>query len=253
MALTVTGVNLGRGVAAWRSPDWRPTRRWRLACAAASVAVLVFCGYGSFLVAGGEDHPADEPAAATVLRELSSRADDPRPLTAAEVFPGPHVVAGPSGAVYRVLQVQVLDRCGEAAEGELARLLDGAGCSQVVRATVRSADGGYVATAGLFNLADEAGAHRVHAGVRPMVDAGTGRFRGMPAGAGTTPLGHDRTQVGWHVRGHFLAYAVIARTDGTEIWADDPDARRVLTDLIETHLRTRVLDRRAASEGRAPS
>jgi len=213
------------------------------------LAVLVFCGYGAYVFApddGADAAAADQPAAATVLRELTSRADDPRPLTAHEVFPDPRVVVGLSGSAYPVLRVQVLADCAEAAAGGVGPLLAAAGCSQVVRATLRSPDAAYVATAGLVNLADAAGAQAVHERIKPLVDAGTGRFRGMPAGPGTDGLAHDTAQLGWHVRGHFVAYAVIARTDGGRIWVDDPVARQILSDLIELHLRARVLDRRAS-------
>jgi len=213
--------------------------------------VLALCGYGTYLVAA-EDPPevatAEQPAAAIVLRELTSRADDPRPLTATEVFPGPVVVTWPAGSTYRVLRVQALDRCAVAAEGGVVVLLDTAGCSQVVRATLRSPDGFYVVTAGLLNLADAAGAQAVHSGIRSVLDAGTGRLRGLPAGTGTGALARDTTQLGWHVRGHFLAYAVIARSDGGEIYPADPDARQILSDLIEQYLHTRVLDHRAAGD-----
>ncbi|MDG4821178.1 hypothetical protein O7635_04820 [Asanoa sp. WMMD1127] len=243
---------LGRILEAWRSPDWRPGRRWRLACVCTALAVLAVCGYGSWLVAADEPpvttvEATGQPAAATVLRELASRADDPRPLTTAEVFPGQLVVAGPEAAGYQVLRVQALQRCAVAASGEIVALLETAGCSQVVRATLRSPDGRYVITAGLLNLADAAGAETVHGGIKARLDAETGRLRGLPAGAGTGGLGKDTTQLGWHVRGHFLAYAVIARSDGGRIYADDPEARQILSDLIEQHLRTRVLDRRAAA------
>jgi hypothetical protein len=53
------------------------------------------------------------------------------------------------------------------------------------------------------------------------------------------------TQVGCHVRGHYLAYAVIARGDGAPVAADDPGAAEVLRDVVEIHLRGRVLDARA--------
>jgi hypothetical protein len=246
----VAGVLLRRALATWRSPDWRPSRRWRPAWALAAFAVLVLGGYGTYaLSTEGQQSvaAAEQPAAAIVLRELTSRADDPRPLTAAEVFPGPMVVAGPEGHTYRVLRVQALDRCAVAADGGVVVLLEAAGCSQVVRATLRSPDGFYVVTAGLLNLADAAGAQSVHGGIRSVLDAGTGRLRGLPAGAGTGALAHDKTQLGWHVRGHFVAYAVIARSDGGKIYPEDPDARQILSDLIEQYLHTRVLDRRAAS------
>ncbi|WP_144022472.1 hypothetical protein [Asanoa hainanensis] len=240
---------LGRVLAAWRSPDWRPPRQWRPTCVLTALAVLALCGFGTYLVAGDDPPVAEatgQPAAATVLRELTSRADDPRPLTAAEVFPGAVVVAGPAGGRYAVLRVQALERCAVAAEGEVVTLLAAAGCNQVVRATLRSPDGDYAVTAGLLNLADADGAETVRGGIKTVLDDESGRLSGLPAGRGTGGLARDTAQLGWHARGHFLAYAVIARTDGDRIYPDDPSARQVLSDLIEQHLRTRVLDRRAA-------
>ena len=67
----MAGVLLRRALATWRSPDWRPSRRWRPACALTAFAVLALCGYGTYLVAA-EDPPevatAEQPAAAIVLR-----------------------------------------------------------------------------------------------------------------------------------------------------------------------------------------
>jgi hypothetical protein len=248
-------VLLARVSPVWRSANWR----WRLACALSAFAVLAACGYGGYVLAGvahpgGRVEATAQPAAATVLRQLTSRADDPRPLTVGEVFPNAEVIAGSSGTLtrYRVLRVQALDRCGVAAEGAVVALLEAAGCNQVVRGTLRSPDGGYVATAGLLNLVDTAGAEAVRSGVKPHLDADTGRFRGLPAGRGTSGLTRHTTQLGWHARGHFLAYAVIARSDGSKIYPDDPIARQILTDLIEQYLRTRVLDRRAATAAPPP-
>ncbi|GAA1871591.1 hypothetical protein GCM10009687_44250 [Asanoa iriomotensis] len=213
------------------------------------LTLLLLCGTGTYLLARDEaaqQAASGQPAAAIVLRELSSRADDPRPLTTAEVFPDEVVVAGPTANSYRVLRVQALQRCSVVAEGALVALLESAGCDQVVRATLRSPEGGYVITAGLLNLADSAGAEAVHGGIKALLDNGSGRLRGLPAGRGTGGLTGDATQLGWQVRGHFLAYAVIARTDGGKIYPDDPTAHQILSDLIEHYLRTRVLDRRAS-------
>ena len=122
-------------------------------------------------------------------------------------------------------------------------LVGEAGCSQAVRGTFKTR--GYVVTAGLINLVDAAAARDVHERIGSLVDAGEGGFRGLPAGAGTAPVGRAGTQFGWHVRGHYLAYAVIARGDGAVVAADDPGAAEVLRDVVEIHLRGRVLDARA--------
>ena len=51
-------------------------------------------------------------------------------------------------------------------------------------------------------------------------------------------------------RGHFLVYCVIARVDGQPIGANDQAAQKILSDVIELHLRGAVLDKRAAAGSR---
>src|SRR6185503_14982454 len=97
---------------------------------------------------------------------------------------------------------------------DIAALLATGGCSQVVRATLKSPNGQYLITAGVFNLTDEKAAEEAHNGVKPAVDGQRGRFTGMAAGTGTEAIVRAPTQLGWNFRGHFLAYCVIARTDG---------------------------------------
>jgi len=208
----------------------RRSRRW---LAAAAAALVVFAGLGAYLLAV-DDHGDEARAVATPLttEDLLSRDGDPRPLTVDEVFTG-----------LPALRTQALDDCAAAVTGELAYLVREAGCSQTVRGTFKTR--GYVVTAGLINLVDAAAARDVHERVGSLVDAGEGGFRGLPAGNGTGPVGRVGTQFGWHVRGHYLAYAVIARGDGAPVAADDPGAAEVLEDVVEGHLRGRVLDARA--------
>ena len=206
------------------------SRRW---LAAAAAALVVFAGLGAYLLAV-DGHGDEARAVATPLTtdDLPSRDEDPRPLTVEEVFAG-----------LPALRTQALDDCAAAVTGELTFLVREAGCSQTVRGTFKTR--GYVVTAGLVNLVDAAAARDVHERIGSLVDAGEGGFRGLPAGAGTAPVGRAGTQFGWHVRGHYLAYAVIARGDGIPVAADDPGAAEVLEDVVEVHLRGRVLDARA--------
>ena len=52
----------------------------------------------------------------------------------------------------------------------------------------------------------------------------------------------------WHENGHFLLYAVIARPDGQVVHDDDPYARQITVDLIESYLNGQVLTKRAARD-----
>ncbi|MEV0727970.1 hypothetical protein [Polymorphospora sp. NPDC050346] len=213
------------------------------------VVLLGVCGLTSyFLVADerkGRDARAAGGPAVAQPRDITSQAVDPAPLTVEEVFPTADLVINPKEPPYQVLKTEVAPDCAGAAGGGIAELLGGAGCTQVVRATLRSPSGEYLLTAGIFNLVDEAAAGRVHEGIKPLVAEESGRFQGMVAGAGTEPVVHSSGQVGWHFRGHFLAYAVIAKATGDEIDPGDQHARQILYDVIELHLRGTVLERRA--------
>jgi hypothetical protein len=61
------------------------------------------------------------------------------------------------------------------------------------------------------------------------------------------------TTLGWHPVGHFLAYCIVARTDGKPIVADDPSSKQIIADFVERHLRDRVLSARAAGPVSAPN
>ena len=94
--------------------------------------------------------------------------------------------------------------------------------------------GGYQVTAGIFNLADEAGAAQVGGQVGALVETGGGSFAAMAAGSGPARIRRPRpVQVGWHDRGHYLVYCVITRPDGQPVAADDPYAAAITTDLLE--------------------
>lgn len=181
-------------------------------------------------------------------RDISSRAVDPAPLTVAEVFPNDkQVVIDAEESAYELLKTQAAEDCGLAADGELGALIKELDCSQFVRGTVRSPTGIYLATAGILNLADAAGAESARERIKPIVDGKKGRFLGLAAGRGTEPITAPTAQAGWHVRGHFLVYCVVAKVDGETIGEDDPFARQVLSDMIEAHLRGKVLERRATT------
>jgi hypothetical protein len=63
------------------------------------------------------------------------------------------------------------------------------------------------------------------------------------------------TQLGWDSRGHFLAYAVVARADGTTIAANDPIVAKIINTIVEDYLKGTILQARvdAASSSAKPS
>lgn len=220
-----------------------------LLSAIAVIVLLAVCGIGAYFVVKDEkDGPvpnrAGSPAATSVPRDISSRTVDPAPLTEREVFPAAEIVPAPD-AKYAVLKTQVSEDCRLAAADDLGTLLSKLGCSQVVRGTLKSPNGQYLVTAGVFNLIDEAAANQAKDAIKPTVDAQKGRFTGLLAGAGSESIVRAPAQLGWNPRGHFLVYCVIVRVDGKPIEADDVNAKQIAFDLIETHLRDTVIGKRA--------
>jgi hypothetical protein len=216
------------------------------------LALLATCGLGSyFLLAdewqGRSMRTSDIAGASAPSRDISSRAVDPAPLTTEEVFPDQTLVIAAGEQPYQVLKSQAGNNCRSAVTAGIGDLLNQAGCSQFVRGTLRAPDGSYLLTGGIFNMADAAGADRVRQQVKPMVNGGTQRFLGMSAGKGTESVALASLQAGWHVRGHFLVYCVIAATDGQPISSADPYAQRILFEIIEQYLRGSVLQRRATA------
>jgi len=211
-------------------------------------ALIVFgsIAYGTDLL-GSDGSPSKKSNASgsPSLRDIGTRDLDPTPLTAAEVFPATSVPAK-TGLPYQVLKTQASTDCGVAATGDLAKALKTQGCSQVVRATLKTGDSLYVITAGLFNLVDEAGAEEVNAAIKPTVDAGKGRFVGYVTDASTKAFATAPTYIGFDSRGHFLAYCVIARTDGKPFSAKDSALRDITVDLVEAHLFDAILTARAS-------
>ncbi|HEY3010709.1 MAG TPA: hypothetical protein VGJ63_21985 [Micromonosporaceae bacterium] len=223
----------------------------RLLVVLATVAMLAVCGLSSWFIVADERQgrttraSSAEPVPTTRPRDISSRAVDPRPLTVEEVFPAAKVVVNPKESPYRVLKSQEVATCRAAVAGDIATLLGGLGCSQVVRATLRSPTGKYLVTGGVFNLSDADGAKYASNKLKSIVDTEKGRFNGMAAGPGTEPIATSSAHVGWDIRGHYLIYCVIARADGKAFADNDPYARQILFDIVEWHLRDTVLEKRA--------
>lgn len=215
----------------------------------AGTALVAACGLSAYFLVTDEQQGRHartaEPMPSVLPRDISSRAVDPEPLTAKEVFPSSEIVIDDNEPPYRVLRTQEHKDCGKAVAGEIATLLAKLGCTQVVRGTLRAPNSAYLVTAGVFNLEDITAAETAHEKIKPIVTNNKGRFYGMVAGEGTDAIALSSAQVGWHIRGHFLVYCVIARVDGKPVTDVDPYARQILYDMIELHLRGDVLEKRA--------
>ncbi|MEU4403192.1 hypothetical protein AB0F88_01640 [Streptosporangium sp. NPDC023963] len=171
-------------------------RKWIIIVVLAGVA-----GSGAFLWLGNEPAPR-----AAVLRAesgtahyapIATRVLDPRPLTVAEMFPGPSVSAGTTRLALR--NTETLADCAEAVWGSAGDALGG--CTQVLRARYETGDGAVSGQFLIFNLADSAAADRLVAAlktggfVRPAPDTPDG-FDGSRSWAQVRGLGHYVT-VSW--------------------------------------------------------
>ncbi|GGO10592.1 hypothetical protein [Micromonospora parathelypteridis] len=234
-------------------------RLWQVLIGGAAVLVLLaLCGLGAAaLLIDRNEQPQNTPtyqpnaaaptSAAPERPALDSRESDQAPLTAKELFPTKELKLTSGQPSYQVLKTQSSGSCAVAATDEVADLLVLLGCNQVVRGTLRTPDGDHLVTAGLFNLTDKVSADRARDRVRQLLDERQGRFRGLVAGTddGTDMLTTAPARVGWQVRGHYLAYALVVREDGAAIKAGDTKVREILYDMIELHLSRGVLQQRA--------
>jgi hypothetical protein len=178
--------------------------------------------------------------------QLVSRGVDPLPLTLPEVFGDGTTLTPPeSAAPYRLGLTNIDSLCRIATTGALGRALEDHGCSQVVRASLTTPYGDYEVTAGLFNLADAAGADEVDDQVRQLVETGDGSFATLGGSlVGGDPAMADGAQVGWHAAGHYLAYCVVSHPDGQVVAGDDQVAARITTELVDRYLTESVLGSR---------
>ncbi|WP_162907901.1 hypothetical protein, partial [Allorhizocola rhizosphaerae] len=248
----------------WQRVNLNPkmSKRWRAGLGVLGViVVLAVCGIGSYLIVldeqkGVQAQANGGPKPTVTPVDISSREVDSQPLTIAEVFPSDTIVIDPKNPdqVYTVVAKQELADCRTATKGEVTALISQLGCSQVIRATMRSPDG-FLVTGGLLNLDTQASAEKAWESIRKMVDDQKGGFYGYsPTNDRTTkPLVLAQTVVGWNMKGHYLAYCVIARGDGEEIPNRDPFASRIMWDIIEIYLKGNILEARATDPVIDPS
>jgi hypothetical protein len=235
--------------------------RWIAALSVIGVLVLVAaCGLGTYFMVNDERKgPAQANTGATQgpkQRDISSRKADAAALSEVEVFPNKQIVTDQNDPPYQVLKTQIAADCTVAAADDLGKLLVQQGCNQVVRATMKSPTGDYLITAGLFNLTDQTSAETAFNGVKPIIDAQKGRFVGMSVGpnTGTDAIVRAPTQLGWNFRGHFIAYCVIARTDGQAFASSDQTPNQITFDIVETYLEGTIIGKRSTvPDGSSPT
>ncbi|MFD0584156.1 hypothetical protein [Dactylosporangium darangshiense] len=229
----------------------RPHRWVAMMSAIAVLVVLGACGMGTWFIfkdeKNGPDSAKSSATAGPKRRDISSRDVDPKALTEAEVFPSNNIVAVPDEPPYVILATKAANDCKVAATEQLATLLAGAGCTEVVRATMKSPNEEYLITAGIFNVSSEKVAAQTFDSIKPIVDGQKGRFAGMSVGAGTgtDALVRAPTQLGWNYKGHFITYCVIARVDGNNFAQGDPYPNQITYDIVETYLDNGIIENRA--------
>ena len=206
------------------------------------LVLLIGGGAGWYHLQGSADRPATEQD-----RRIADQRVDPVPLTVTEVF-GAGTIPGGNGS-YKVLKTQASSDCKVAAGGAVAEILTTAGCTQVVRATLTSADGALVITAGIFNLETDKKAAKAAAAIKSAVDTEKGRFGGLVAGGPTNIIARAAANLAWDVRGHYVVYCLVANADGSAIAADDSRTRSARDALVKGHLGDVVIHKRGTSTG----
>ncbi len=225
-------------------PQHKP---WMIAIGAIAVAVIVaVCSFGSFMLVKDDNEivgAPPTPEASVVKRDITSRQTDPNPMTVADVFPNPEIVADPSYPPYKMMgKAQASNDCRVAADGEVQKRLQAIGCSQVVRATFSAPDGKYFVTGGIFNLPDANVASQFATDVRTLIADKQGRFTGYISDpAHNVVLGRARLTHAFEVRGHFLVYIVVVKVDGSEFAPDDPGVKVIQYDIMGQYLRDKVI------------
>jgi hypothetical protein len=242
----------------WQRVSLNPhlSRRWKAGLTALTIIlVLAICGIGSYLIVLDEQKGVqaqantEAPKATSTPVDISSREVDPEPLTESELFPNKSIIIDPKrpNEVYTLIDAQELSECKSATAGDITKLIEGMGCNQVVRGTLSTPAEGYVVTGGIMNLDTADNAEKAWDQIKKIVEGQKGRFVGyvIPADKNTKALALASSVVGWTVKGHYVAYCVIARSDSKEIPKDDPFAQQIMEDIVQLYLKNKVLEARA--------
>jgi hypothetical protein len=218
--------------------------------AGAIVFILLICGGAgvALLLTSGDNEPkpgrtaAASPGPSTTagtpttessapgepLSDITSRTTDPEPLTLAELFPNPTILFNSS--TYTVLGRDAAANCRLAADGKVSNAVVVAGCSQVVRATVKDPTSQYLVTVGVANLPDEAAAEEIYQLLND--PTGNGYFTRLNGTGLARGFEDERdTIVGSLTRGHYVIFAVGGRADSKEASLADERLKNALKDM----------------------
>ena len=237
------GTRGSRSAARGRKPrkPRRPPSRARMWLMPLVMMVVVIAGitvaYLHF--AQGQATPAAAPARPATAsssaspslgpwQHITTRADDPKALSLAELFP-PRYTAG--GTVVRTIQRSGRNCPKTVLGNRLGAALRKAGCTQVMRASYLSAGQKIMATVGVLNLASVTDAE--HAG---KATGATAFIKQLPAAHGPTRnlmkgTGLEEAQI----KGHYL---ILTWAEFTNLKAPGSAARRTELDTFSRQLVT---------------
>lgn len=187
--------------------------------------------------------PSAPPSPTASPVDISSRATDPEPLTEKEVFGSKTLTieddsSGKSRS-YKVVKTQALKDCKKAVTGDLASPMGKLGCNQVVRAAINSSDGKYGATAGVFNFKNKGHSTTID----PLIKKDKGSFNGLEGPGASAKINKASLALYWEERGHYMVYVIICRGDGKQISLDDKNIQNMASDLLISHLATKLAER----------
>ncbi len=142
---------------AYPDDDSKHDAMWRRVTLATAAILLVISSVATTLFVtrdSGSDTDntvsiAPGPPGATT--DIGSRATDPEPLTADEVFPTKALQLGK--VRYEVLASEEVTQCPETVSGNAAAMLRSLDCTQLMRAAISDPERTFLITAGILNLA----------------------------------------------------------------------------------------------------
>ncbi|QFG23920.1 hypothetical protein [Actinomadura sp. WMMB 499] len=184
---------------------------------------------------GGQAPPPPAPDPSPL--KIDGERTDPKPLEFTEVFPTPTITLG--GHAYRLDRRSINRDLKYAANGAMLQALQRQQCRKIVRATYLDPERSIAVTSGIAVMPTKDAAVTVSRAGDP---ARYQWFRGMP---GEHTAGMDRAggYAATTVRGRYVVYAYVQRTDGRPVQPGDQAAKQAAQQFIDHNIRP--LDTRA--------
>jgi hypothetical protein len=149
---------------------------------------------------------------------LNTASQDSKPLTLEEVFADSEAKSYKDTSDNTVFNVQGTGRidtnCAGTVSGSLQTVLQGYGCTQVVRAAYVSADNRWVGQMAIFNLKDVTSANAFLDDLDPK--SGKGFFLPVTGASPVDKFGSSTTGAQSGAYGHFVVVGWAGRVDGTQ-------------------------------------